>query len=107
VNQFKSATLTILIGCPWRTVLWGKHEAFPLNVRNDVHCVLNLLMPGWHHLKILDKPVRNYSLPQFYVSQHTVTVEVFYRSFELKRSRMLDQYPRLCRDYEPALMRAS
>lgn len=98
MNQFKRATMTIIIGFPWRTVLWGnKHEAFSLNVRSDVHCALNLMMPGWHHVRILDKPVRNTSIYQFYVSQHTVTVEVFYREFEIKRSRLLDEYPRRVR----------
>jgi hypothetical protein len=35
---------------------------------------------------IIDKPVRNLSMPQNYLGQHSVTVEVFYRSDELKRS---------------------
>jgi hypothetical protein len=107
VNQFKSATLTVLIGVPWRTSIYSnpKDNVNPSQVRMDVECYLNLHMPGWHHVVIIDKPVRNLSMPQNSLGQHSVTVEVFYRSDELKRSRMLDQYPRLCRNYETAALR--
>ena len=94
MNQFKSADLTVLIGVPWRSQVWNPYAVNPNNTRNDVECYLNLHMPGWHHVTILDKPVRNLSMPQNYIGQHSVTVRVFYRSFELKRTRLLDQYPR-------------
>ena len=51
------------------------------------------MMPGWHHVRILDRPRRCYSLYQLHLGLHTVTAEVFYRSDELKRSRMLNDYP--------------
>jgi hypothetical protein len=97
VNQFKSATLTVLIGVPWRTSIYSnpKDNVNPSQVRMDVESALNYMMPGWHHVRILDAPRRCYSLYQLYIGLHTVTVEVFYRSDELKRSRMLDHYPYL------------
>jgi hypothetical protein len=48
VNQFKSATLTVLIGVPWRTSIYSnpKDNVNPSQVRMDVECYLNLHMPG-------------------------------------------------------------
>ena len=97
MNQFKSTTLTVLIGVPWRTSIYSnpKDNVNPSQVRMDVESALNYMMPGWHHVRILDAPRPCYSLYQLYIGLHTVTVEVFYRSDELKRSRMLDHYPYL------------
>ena len=98
MNQFKSATLTVLIGVPWRTSIYSnpKDNVNPSQVRMDVESALNFMMPGWHHVVILDAPRRCTSLYQLYINLHTVTVEEFYRCDELKRSRMLDEYPRVC-----------
>ena len=87
----RKVQMTVFVGSPYRSPLHPTGFFGPQTIRGDVQVYLNRVMPGWHHVRLISQPVRDYGV-QWYVNTHRVTVEVAYYPGDLKPLDLMKLY---------------